>query len=77
MVAGVGMVAIAQRDERDPLPCWNHAVLHMNEGEARTSPEGAGQRKALRPQLRGTPDAIEELAAIRARLAPNTAGIPD
>lgn len=40
---------IVQQDEREPMACWIHAVLHKIEGDAWTSPQGAGQHEVLVP----------------------------
>ncbi|KAF0098594.1 MAG: hypothetical protein FD187_2536 [bacterium] len=66
--------AITQKDERDPLACWIHAVLHKIEGDVCNSRYWYARAGHDYDEY---PDAREELAAIRARLAPTLPGMPD
>ncbi len=64
---------IVQRDERDPMACWIHAVLHRIEGDAWNSRYWYARTDHEYGEF---PDAREELVAIRPRLLVDSPEMP-
>ena len=66
-----GAHGIVQQDERDPMACWIHAVLHKIEGDAWNSRYWYSRTGHDYGEW---DDPQQELQAIRTRLSGNEAG---
>ena len=58
---------IVQKDEESPLFCWAHGIVHLMEGDLSNARYWYGEAKRPFPQRPSVP---EEIAALRAALAP-------